>query len=262
MPASPGESFELGALHVQWYGVCVLLGFFVWVLVTSLLWRRGGGDAIEAAWACLLAAPVAFIGARLYHVITEYDVYRGDPTGAFDVTNGGLGIYGAIAGGVLAIVVYANARGWPIATFLDCAIIGVPLAQAFGRFGNYFNQELIGAPTDLPWGLNVDLAYRPLGYQGYETFQPAFLFESLLCIGIFVAVGCLWGPLHLRCRTGCMVGAYLILYGFVRFFIELLRIEPALEIGPFRLNEVISLLVLLTGLLILVMLDRRRPVRI
>ncbi len=135
MPSPPGASFDVGSLQVQYYGVCVLLGFLLWVFVTARLWRRGGGDAIEAAWACLLAAPVAFIGARLYHVITDYGLYSDDPSGIFDVVQGGLGIFGAIAGGVLALVVYANARRWPIATFLDCAIVGVPLAQALGRVG-------------------------------------------------------------------------------------------------------------------------------
>lgn len=262
MPSSPGASFDVGSLQVQYYGVCVLLGFLLWVFVTARLWRRGGGDAIDAAWACLLAAPVAFIGARLYHVITDYGLYRDDPSGIFDVAQGGLGIFGAIAGGVLALVVYANARRWPIATFLDCAIVGVPLAQALGRVGNYFNQELVGAPTNLPWGLSVDLAYRPLGYQSFATFHPAFLYEAILDISIFVALGLLWRPLHERFRPGCVVGAYLILYGIVRLLVESLRIEPALEIGPFRLNMVISFLVILTGVLILISADRKRPARI
>ncbi len=261
MPSPPGASFDVGSLQVQYYGVCVLLGFLLWVFVTARMWRRGGGDAIDAAWACLLAAPVAFIGARLYHVITDYGLYSNNPSGIFDVAQGGLGIFGAIAGGVLALVVYANARRWPIATFLDCAIVGVPLAQALGRVGNYFNQELIGAPTNLPWGLPVDLLYRPLGYQGFTTFHPAFLYEAILNLGIFVALGLLWRPLHDRFRPGCMVGAYLILYGIVRLLVESLRIEPALEIGPFRLNMVISFLVILTGVLILISADRKRPVR-
>ena len=259
MPASPGEALDLGSLHIQLYGVFVLLGFFVWTASTALLWRRGGGDAIEAAWACLLAAPVAFIGARLYHVVTDYGVYQADPTGVFDVAHGGLSIFGAIAGGLLALVVYANLRGWPIGTFLDCAIVGIPLAQALGRWGNYFNQELFGRPTDLPWALHVHDAFRPFGYAAYETFHPVFLYESLLDVGIFVALGLLWGPLHRRYRAGCVVGAYLVLYGAVRILMELLRIEPAVEIGPFRLNLVVSALVLLTGVLILLMLDRRRP---
>ena len=261
MPASPGEALDIGPLHLQLYGVCVLLGFFVWVLVTARLWQRGGGDGIEAAWACLLAAPVAFIGARLYHVITDYGVYSANPTGIFDVAQGGLSIFGAVAGGIFALVFYANVRGWPIATFLDCAIVGIPLAQAIGRWGNYFNQELFGRPTDLPWGLHVDEAFRPYGYATYEQFHPVFLYESVLDIGVFIALGLLWRPLHERFRPGCIVGAYLILYGVVRVLMELLRSDPSNMIGPFRLNLVVGVLVLLTGALILIVADRRRPQR-
>ena len=239
----------------------MLLGFFVWVLVTARLWQRGGGDGIEAAWACLLAAPVAFIGARLYHVITDYGVYSANPTGIFDVAQGGLSIFGAVAGGIFALVFYANVRGWPIATFLDCAIVGIPLAQAIGRWGNYFNQELFGRPTDLPWGLHVDEAFRPYGYATYEQFHPVFLYESVLDIGVFIALGLLWRPLHERFRPGCIVGAYLILYGVVRVLMELLRSDPSNMIGPFRLNLVVAVLVLLTGALILIVADRRRPQR-
>ena len=239
----------------------MLLGFFVWVLVTARLWQRGGGDGIEAAWACLLAAPVAFIGARLYHVITDYGVYSANPTGIFDVAQGGLSIFGAVAGGIFALVFYANVRGWPIATFLDCAIVGIPLAQAIGRWGNYFNQELFGRPTDLPWGLHVDEAFRPYGYATYEQFHPVFLYESVLDVGIFIALGLLWRPLHERFRPGCIVGAYLILYGVVRVLMELLRSDPSNMIGPFRLNLVVAVLVLLTGALILIVADRRRPQR-
>ena len=261
MPASPGEALDIGPLHLQLYGVCVLLGFFVWVLVTARLWQRGGGDGIGAAWACLLAAPVAFIGARLYHVITDYGVYSANPTGIFDVAQGGLSIFGAVAGGIFALVFYANVRGWPIATFLDCAIVGIPLAQAIGRWGNYFNQELFGRPTDLPWGLHVDEAFRPYGYATYEQFHPVFLYESVLDVGIFIALGLLWRPLHERFRPGCIVGAYLILYGVVRVLMELLRSDPSNMIGPFRLNLVVGVLVLLTGALILIVADRRRPQR-
>jgi prolipoprotein diacylglyceryl transferase len=229
--------------------------------VTARLWQRGGGDGIEAAWACLLAAPVAFIGARLYHVITDYGVYSANPTGIFDVAQGGLSIFGAVAGGIFALVFYANVRGWPIATFLDCAIVGIPLAQAIGRWGNYFNQELFGRPTDLPWGLHVDEAFRPYGYATYEQFHPVFLYESVLDVGIFIALGLLWRPLHERFRPGCIVGAYLILYGLVRVLMELLRSDPSNMIGPFRLNLVVAVLVLLTGALILIVADRRRPQR-
>jgi prolipoprotein diacylglyceryl transferase len=261
MPAPPGEALVLGPLEVQFYGIFVLLGILVWVVITSLMWRQGGGDAIEAAWGCLLALPVAYLGARLYHVMTDFEVYRGDPAGAFDVTQGGLSVFGAVAGGLLAIVVWCRARGWPLPTFLECAVLGLPLAQAIGRWGNYFNQELVGRPTNLPWGLAVDPAYRPYGFANVERFHPLFLYESLLAIGIFVALVLLWKPVHRRFRTGAMVGVYLILYGGVRVVLEGLRIDPALDFGFFRINQLAAVVVLLTGVLILLVLDRRRPQR-
>lgn len=258
MPAPPGESFSLVGADVRWYGVCVLLAYLVWIGVTMRMWHRGGGDAIDAGWACLLAAPVAYLGARLYHVVTDYDVYRGDPTQAFDVTKGGLGIFGAILGGFLALVIYANARRWPVGTFLDCAIVGIPLAQAIGRIGNWFNQELYGGPTDLPWGLFVDPQYRLADYVDVARYHPLFLYEATLDVMVFVALGVLWRPLHARFRPGCVVAMYLILYGLIRLVIEGMRIEPAVMAGPFRLNQVVAFLVMATGLLVLVLLDKRR----
>jgi prolipoprotein diacylglyceryl transferase len=258
MPAPPGESLELGPLSISGYGAMVLLGYLLWVLITARLWARGGGDPIEAAWACLIAAPAALIGARIYHVVTDFSLYQEDPGGILDVGGGGLGIFGAIAGGVLALVVYAGARGWPIATFLDCAVVGVPLAQALGRFGNWFNQELIGGPTDLPWALQVELPYRPVEYQSFAAFHPAFLYESLLNLMVFATLVVLWKPLLTRFRHGAIVGAYLVLYGAARILVEAIRIEPSVLIGPFRLNQVVAFLVLATGVLILTLLDRRR----
>lgn len=261
MPASPGEALDIGSLHLQLYGVCVLLGFFVWVLVTARLWQRGGGDGIEAAWACLLAAPVAFIGARLYHVITDYGVYSANPTGIFDVAQGGLSIFGAVAGGIFALVFYANVRGWPIATFLDCAIVGIPLAQAIGRWGNYFNQELFGGPSTLPWAVVIDPAFRPAQYIDVTTFVPTFLYESLWNLGVFavlmaVVIPRLWN----RVRPGTIFAAYLVLYGLGRIWIETLRVDPAHVILGLRLNSwVFGAVVLLAGIYLIVSLRRRVP---
>jgi prolipoprotein diacylglyceryl transferase len=259
VPSPPAETLQIGSLGIQIYGIFVLLALLVWILVTAQVWKRGGGDAIEAAWACLIALPVAFIGARLWHVFTDYELYRGDATGIFDVTEGGLSVFGAVAGGVLAFAVWCRARGWPLATFLECAVLGLPLAQAIGRWGNYFNQEIVGRPTDLPWALFVDPAYRPFNFVNDERFHPLFLYESLLDLAIFAALLLLWRPVHERFRTGSMVGVYLILYGAVRLGLEALRIDPAPEVAFLRVNQIAALAVLLTGVLILYVLDRRRP---
>jgi prolipoprotein diacylglyceryl transferase len=261
VPAPPADSLSLGPADIRLYGLFVVLGWIVWIVVTARLWSRGGGDAIEAAWACVLAAPVALVGARLFSVLTDIDAYRGDPGSAFDVASGGLGIYGAVAGGALALVVYARARGWPVGTFLDCAVPGLCLGQAVGRLGNYFNQELFGGPTSLPWGLHVDTNFRPFGYEDVEMFHPLFLYEAVWDVFVFCALGVLWGVLHRRFHPGAVAASYLSLYGIGRFALEGLRLDAAIEVGALRVNQVISLAVVATGFFLLVLLDRRRMPR-
>jgi prolipoprotein diacylglyceryl transferase len=261
VPAPPADSLSLGPADIRLYGLAVVLGWIVWIAVTARLWGRGGGDAVEAAWACVLAAPVALVGARVFSVLTDLDAYRGDPGAAFDVASGGLGIYGAVAGGALGLLVYARARGLPVGTFLDCAVPGLCLGQAVGRLGNYFNQELFGGPTDLPWGLHVDPDFRPFGYEDVETFHPVFLYEALWDVAVFVLLGILWATLQRRFHPGAVAASYLCLYGIGRFAIEGLRIDPAIDVGSLRVNQVISLGVVATGFLVLVLLDRRRVQR-
>jgi phosphatidylglycerol---prolipoprotein diacylglyceryl transferase len=261
VPAPPADSLTFGPVDIRLYGLCVVLGWVVWIAVTARLWSRGGGDGVEAAWACVLAAPVALVGARVFSVLTDIDAYRGDPGAAFDVQSGGLGIYGAVAGGTLGLLVYARARRWPVGTFLDCAVPGLCLGQAVGRLGNYFNQELFGGPTDLPWGLHVDPGFRPVGYEDVETFHPLFLYEALWDVAVFGALGLLWATLHRRFHPGAVAATYLCLYGIGRFALEGMRLDPAIELGALRVNQVVSLGVVATGFLILVLLDRRRVPR-
>ena len=262
MPPPPSDALVLGPVEVGLYGLLLMAGFVVWITVTARLWERGGGDGVSAAWLCVFAAPLILVGARLYSVLTDLEQYRGDPSAILDIAGGGIGVYGGVAGGVLALWVGASARGWPVGTFLDCAVPGLALGQAVGRWGNYVNQELFGGPTSLPWALEVDPAYRPIGYEDAATFHPTFLYESLWCVTVFGLLGVLWGPLTRRFRPGAVTATYLTLYGLGRFAIDGLRIDPAITFGPLRLNQVVSLGVMATGFLLLVLLDRhRRPRR-
>ncbi len=259
VPPPPSESLVLAGVEVRFYPLCVLAGFLVFMLVTARIWERGGGDAVDAMWACLLSAPMALVGARLYSAAT--DAIRGAPSPPLDFSQGGLGIYGAILAGIAALVVVARGRRWPVGTFLDCAVPGLALGQAIGRLGNWFNQELYGSPTSLPWALQVDEAYRPLGFLDEPTFHPTFLYEALWDVTVFGLLLVLWPHLWARFRPGAVAAAYVALYGSGRIAIEVLRIDETPEIAGVRLNQIVSLFAVATALLVLAMLDRRRRTR-
>jgi prolipoprotein diacylglyceryl transferase len=262
IPASPGPFiFQFGSFGLRWYGFLIAVGIALALWIVRREFRRRGWDPEDAYTVALWAVPAGIIGARLYHVITDWHLFADDPLRIIQIQQGGLGLPGVIAGGAVGVYIAARRCGLSFGGVADCVAPGLILAQALGRWGNYFNQELFGRPTDLPWGLHVDEAFRPYGYATYEQFHPVFLYESVLDVGIFIALGLLWRPLHERFRPGCIVGAYLILYGLVRVLMELLRSDPSNMIGPFRLNLVVAVLVLLTGALILIVADRRRPQR-
>src|SRR5690606_11160883 len=139
----------------------------------------------------LWAVPFGMVGARLYHVITDYQLYFGpgrDPVRALFIWEGGLGIWGAIAGGGIGVWIACRRRGIPMPAMADALAPGIVVAQAIGRFGNWFNKELFGAPTTLPWGLEIPPERRPEGYEVFETFHPTFLYEALWCVGVALVV--------------------------------------------------------------------------
>ncbi len=219
------------------------------MVVTALIWRKGGGDAVEAVWACIAATPLAFLGARLFSSFT--DTLRGAPSPPLDLAHGGFAIYGAIAAGIFALVIFCRARGWPVGTFLDCAMPGLALGQAIGRWGNYFNQELYGSPTRLPWGLVVDPAHRPLASLDVATYHPAFLYESLWDVTVFLLLLVAWRRLWRRFGPGSLVAAYLGLYGVGRYVVDGVRVDPAATVGPLRLNQLVSLVAVATATMII-----------
>ena len=259
MPPPPASSLDFGPFELRLYPVCVLAGFVIWMLVTARVWQRGGGDPVDAMWVCILAAPMALVGARFYSSAT--DAMQGINSPPLDFSQGGLGIYGAILAGFAAIVLSARVRGWPVGTFLDCAVPGLALGQAVGRFGNYFNQELFGAPTSLPWGLHVDEAYRPVDYLDETTFHPVFLYEAMWDVTIFFILMTLWPRLWERFRPGSVAAVYVILYAGGRAAIEAVRIDDTPELGGVRFNQIVSVFAIATGLLVLAMLDRKRRSR-
>jgi prolipoprotein diacylglyceryl transferase len=206
----------------------------------------------------LWVVPLGLVGARLYHVATDWSTrFAGHWERIPQVWEGGLGIYGAILGGMLGAWIAARRLGLALPALLDCIAPATAVAQAIGRCGNYFNQELFGGPTKLPWGLEIAPQNRPAGYTQYATFQPTFLYEALWCLLVAAVVVAVSRSRWRRLPGGALLCLYLSLYSFGRFFVEGLRIDPAHEIGPFRLNQVVAACVFFGAGAIFLALRRR-----
>lgn len=259
IPSPSSGALHIGPLQLRAYGLCIALGVWAAVAVTSRRYAKRGGDPALITTIAVWAVPAGIVGARLYHVVTDYELYlppAGHPLNAFKIWDGGLGIWGGVALGVLVGARVARRHGADVAVLFDCVAPALPLAQAIGRYGNYFNQELFGKPTTLPWGLRIDVAHRPAVYAASRTFQPIFLYESLwdLCVvGIVLAV-----ERRFRLRTGSLLAVYAAAYTFGRFFTEYERIDFAHRFGPLRLNDWTSVIVFVGSVVTLVLYNRRR----
>jgi prolipoprotein diacylglyceryl transferase len=212
----------------------------------------------------LWAVPFGLVGGRLYHVATDWRLYFGEgrePVTALYVWQGGLGIWGAIALGGLGAWIGARRAGIRFPPFADALAPGIVLAQAIGRFGNWFNQELYGRPTSLPWGLEIDPENRVEGYEDQATFHPTFLYESLWNVG--TAVLCIWADRKFRLGHGRVFALYVMAYTAGRGWIEYLRIDTVQEddVLGLRLNVWTSIVVFLLALAYFVWSARRHPGR-
>ncbi len=257
---SPSDPFvfHLGSLAPRWYGILLALGILLAILVTRRQLALRGHDPGIAGEVAVWAVPSGVVGARLYHVVTDWSQFSGNLEKIPLIQEGGLGIYGALLGGALGALFGARRAGVPLLVILDCAVPGVAFAQALGRFGNYFNQELFGGPTSLPWGLEIDPENRPSQYLDDATFHPTFLYESLwnlLVMAVLLRVALRWR----RQAAGFALALYLALYSLGRFFVEGLRVDPAHEIGPLRLNQVVAAVVFALALAALAYLRRLPP---
>ncbi len=261
---SPDQSvWYLGPLPIRAYAVCILIGIVVAVIVTDRRWvRRGGAQGLTydvAMW----AVPFGIVGGRLYHLATDWQTYFG-PDGAglgaaVQIWNGGLGIWGAVLLGGVGAWIGCRRQGVPLPPFGDAVAVGLPLAQAIGRFGNWFNQELFGRPTDLPWALEIDAEHRPEGYEQYATFHPTFLYEALWLVAVAGAVA--WADRRWRLGHGRAFALYVALYCVGRFGIELLRIDPATHVEGLRINVITAAVVGVGAVVYIVVSARRRPGR-
>ena len=252
------SSNRLGPLHM--YGLMIALGVVAAVEMGRWRWRDRGGNPDDVYAIALWAVPAGLVGARIYHVITDWSrLYSDGRFGdVFKVWNGGLGIPGGIAAGVGVGVWVAHRRGWRLGPGLDALIPGIPLAQAIGRIGNWWNQELFGGPTNLPWAVRIDEKHRPLQYIGSSTFHPTFLYEMLwnlaLC-GLLV-----WIDRKRRLRPGNLLPLYIGGYFLGRLWIEAMRVDTATEILGIRVNIWLSILGIGGALIAILVRGRwRRP---
>jgi phosphatidylglycerol---prolipoprotein diacylglyceryl transferase len=252
---SPSENIvHLGPVPLHMYGLMLAIGILVAVRVAETRWVRRGHSAKEFSDIVIWIVVAGVIGARVYHVITDYQLFTDDWLKAFKIWEGGLGIWGAVVGGAIAAVILTRRRHLDLGDLLDCIAPGLLFAQAIGRWGNWFNQELFGAPTTLPWGLEIDMANRPHGYTQYATFQPTFLYESLYCLALGLAL--IWIDHHFQLKKFQLFAMYCMGYTAGRFVFEEMRIDPAHTIGPLRLNAWVSIGVFLGALIAYLWLGR------
>ena len=244
---SPSQGVvHLGPLPLRGYALMIILGVIVAVWLGERRWTARGGAAGTVVDVAVWAVPFGLVGGRLYHVITDYQLYFGKnwhPVGALEVWNGGLGIWGAIAAGTLGGYIACRRRGISLLAFADATAPGIVLAQAIGRWGNWFNQELYGRPTTLPWAVKIDPAHRPPNTPDIGTYHPTFLYESLWCVGVALLV--IWAEKRFRLAYGRAFALYVATYTVGRAWIEWLRVDSAHHILGLRLNDWTSLIVFL-----------------
>jgi prolipoprotein diacylglyceryl transferase len=256
IPSPDRNVFELGPLTIRVYGLMLLAGILAAIWLFARRWSAWGGSADLAVRCSMWGVAWGIVGARLYHVITSWEELPDEWWGVFAVWKGGLGIWGGIGAGVLAGVIVARRAGANIPLMLDAVAPALLLAQIIGRIGNWFNQELFGKPTDLPWGLEIDPDRRPAGFEEETTFHPIFLYEMLwnaIGLAALLAIG-------RRLKPGGVFWLYVMWYSLGRFaWQEHLRIDPSNEFAGFRINFWIALGVFLAALALFIRSQRRDP---
>jgi prolipoprotein diacylglyceryl transferase len=249
IPTPSISAFSLGPFTIHFYALCIISGIAVAIWLGDRRYRQAGGGRNVIADVALITVPFGIIGGRIYHLITSPDAYfgaHGRPLDAFKIWQGGLGIWGAVALGTLVAWKYLGhlrAQGraglLPFTAFVDALAPGLLFAQAIGRFGNWFNGELFGRPTTLPWGLEIPLSLRPPGYESFAIFHPTFLYEALWCVVVAIVLL----RLEHRFKPGQSFLFYIGAYCIGRFLIESLRIDTAHAFLGLRVNEWVSIVV-------------------
>jgi len=263
IPSPSLSSFSVGPITIHFYALCIITGIATAIWIGRKRYANLGGNPDDVSEVAIWAVPFGIIGGRIYHVITSPSQYfgaNGNPIDALRIWEGGLGIWGAISLGAVGAYLYFRTHKTSLnfRQLLDSLAPGVVVAQAIGRVGNYFNQEVFGKPTELPWGLEIDLANRPNGFESYSTFHPTFLYELLWCLVVAVLLIKLPGFLkQITPKQGDVFALYILGYTAGRVWIETLRIDEANLIFGLRLNIWVSFIVLITASAYLIASKRR-----
>jgi len=257
-PSSP-YIFRLGALQPRWYGLLLACGVLLAGWMARREFRRRRIDPDLAYTIAVWTVPFGLVGARLYHVITDWGAFW--PHHLADtpkIWQGGLGIWGAVLGGMLGTWIGCRRARLPFWQVADCIAPGLILAQALGRWGNYANQELYGHPSSLPWAVKIDPAHRYAPYQADSTFQPMFLYESiwdaLMCLVLLWFTRRYWR----RVPIGTIFALYVVLYDIMRLPLETMKIDPADHVFGQRINVWVAAVTLIAALVVFIILFRRR----
>lgn len=268
IPSPPVSSFQIGPLTIHFYALCIIAGIIAAVLLTNHRLTKRGAEKWVVIDIAIIAVPLGIIGARIFHVLTHPDFYFGadrntwnpfEPGSVWAVWEGGIAIFGALIGGAIGAWLGCKWTGIRFWTFADALAPGLLLAQAMGRFGNWFNHELFGLPTDLPWGLEIESTNPafPPGLADGTLFHPTFLYEVLWNgLGVIVL---LWAGTKLRLQWGKLLAVYLVWYSAGRIVWESIRIDPSEIILGLRSNVWAAILGVLVGLVIFTVQTRRHP---
>ena len=254
IPSPSTNALQLGPLRLTFYGMAIAIGVAIAWRMTVVRMARTGADTEVVERMLIRATLLGFLGARAAYVSTHLGRFEDEPWKVIAIWEGGLALFGGLTVGTLALAVMSRRWDVRLPDLLDALAPAVPIAQAFGRWGNYFNQELFGTPTDLPWGLEISPSRRPAAYPDAETFHPTFLYESLWNLALAGVI--LWLERRHPSLRGRLIGVYLIGYGTIRFLLELIRTDTTFRLLGLSRNGWVSIVVVLVGIGVLAW---RRP---
>jgi len=240
---------RLGFLNIHWYSSLIVLAMVLGLILVFRLATRRGMEREKLENLIFYLIIISFVGARLYHIFSEFPYYLKNPLAVFKVWEGGLGIYGAIVAGLLFLLWFCRKYKMDFFSLVDILAPALILGQAIGRWGNYFNQEVFGLPTDLPWGIFIDVGRRPAEFFSYSHFHPTFLYESVWNLFVFLLLLLI---IKKRFPAGKVFASYLISYSFGRFCLEFLRTDSQPTLFGLRLAQIVSILMFVAGWVMLI----------